>query len=104
MVKNISLSVMTAFYFWAGLNHFWHTQDCLRIMPPYLPYPLLLVQISSFAESFLAILLPWPKSRRWACYGIIALLIRRGRHRLSSLVVIGAPSLTGGFDRVGLLA
>jgi uncharacterized membrane protein len=74
MVKKISLSVMTAFYFWAGLNHFWHTSDYLRIMPPYLPYPLLLVQISGVAESFLGLLLPWRKTRRWACYGIIALL------------------------------
>ena len=75
MIKKISLGIMTVFYFWAGLNHFWHTGDYLRIMPPYLPYPLLLVQISGFAESFLAVFLPWPQTCRWACYGIIALLI-----------------------------
>jgi uncharacterized membrane protein len=44
-------------------------------MPPYLPQPLLLVQISGLAESFLAVLLPFQKTRRWACYGLIALLI-----------------------------
>jgi uncharacterized membrane protein len=75
VIKNISLALMTVFYFVAGLNHFWHPGDYLRIMPPYLPYPSLLVQISGLAESFLAVLLPWPKTRRWACYGIIALLI-----------------------------
>jgi uncharacterized membrane protein len=75
MIKKISLGIMTLFYFWAGLNHFWHTSDYLRIMPPYLPYPLLLVQISGVVESFLGILLPWFQTRRWACYGIIALLI-----------------------------
>src|ERR1700677_1900627 len=75
MFKKISLSLMALFYFVAGLNHFWHPGDYLRIMPPYLPYPFFLVQISGFAESFLAVLLPWPKTRRWACYGIMALLI-----------------------------
>jgi uncharacterized membrane protein len=75
MIKIISLTVMTIFYFIAGLNHFWHPSDYLRIMPPYLPYPVLLVQLSGFAESFFAVLLPWKKTRRWACYGIIALLI-----------------------------
>jgi uncharacterized membrane protein len=75
MFKKISLTLMTAFYFWAGLNHFHDPATYLRIMPPYLPYPLLLVQISGFAESFLAVLLIWKRTRRWACYGIIVLLI-----------------------------
>jgi len=75
MIKKISLTLMTIFYFLAGFNHFHDPATYLRIMPPYLPYPLLLVQISGFAESFLAVLLPWKKTRRWACYGIIALLI-----------------------------
>lgn len=75
MIKKISLGLMTLFYFAAGLNHFHDPATYLRIMPPYLPYPALLVQFSGFAESFLAVLLPWNKTRRWACYGIIALLI-----------------------------
>jgi uncharacterized membrane protein len=75
MFKKISLGLMTLFYFVAGLNHFWHPSDYLHIMPPYLPYPLLLVQFSGFAESFLGVLLIWKKIRRWTCYGVIALLI-----------------------------
>ena len=75
MIKKISLIVMTLFYFWAGFNHFYDPQTYLKIMPPYLPEPVLLVQISGFAESFLAVLLPWKLTRRWACYGLIALLI-----------------------------
>jgi uncharacterized membrane protein len=75
MIKKISLIVMTVFYFLAGINHFHDPATYLKIMPPYLPYPLLLVQISGFAESFLALLLPWKVLRRWACYGLIALLI-----------------------------
>jgi len=116
MVKKISLTAMTAFYFWAGLNHFWHTSDYLRIMPPYLPYPLLLVQISGVAESFFGdsfALAPNPplgllRNHRPSdcCFPreYLYAYFRRGRHDLSSLGVGLSASFTRRSHLVGLLA
>ena len=75
MIKKTSLAVMSAFYFIAGLYHFLKPEDYLRIMPPYFPAHDLMVALSGGAEMLLAALLPWPKTRRPACFGIIALLV-----------------------------
>ena len=44
-------------------------------MPPYLPAPRALVYLSGVAEFLLGGLLLFPKTRRWAAWGLIALLI-----------------------------
>lgn len=59
----------------AGSNHFFNTSFYLRIMPPYLPWPLLLVYLSGLFEIMLGGLLLIPGSMRAAAWGLIALLI-----------------------------
>ena len=59
----------------AGFNHFINTAFYLKIMPPYLPWHLLLVYLSGFLEVVLGILLLIPKFTRVAAWGLIALLV-----------------------------
>lgn len=59
----------------AGANHFFNTPFYLRIMPPYLPRPLLLVYLSGLAEIFLGVLLLVPGFTRVAAWGVMALLV-----------------------------
>lgn len=58
----------------AGVNHIWHAPLYVRIMPPALPAPLVLVYLSGLAEMGLGALL----LTRWqaiAAWGLIALLV-----------------------------
>ena len=68
------LILMSVFYSVAGLMHFIRPKIYLKIMPPYLPKPLLLVYLSGVAETGLGLLLLVPEMRSLAACGIIALL------------------------------
>jgi uncharacterized membrane protein len=59
----------------AGLNHFRNPTFYQQIIPPSFPNPAALVVISGLCEiaGGLGLLVPW--LRRWACWGLIALLI-----------------------------
>ena len=59
----------------AGALHFITTNFYLRMMPPYLPAHLLLVQISGVCEMLGGVGLMIPATRRAAAIGLIALLI-----------------------------
>ena len=59
----------------AGVNHFVATSFYMKMMPPYLPAHLLLVQISGVAESLGGLGVLIPRTRRAAGWGLIALLI-----------------------------
>lgn len=73
--KKLSLYIMSGFYFLAGINHFVHPSFYEKIMPPYLTYPLALIYLSGACETGLGLLLLPQKTRRFAAWGIIALLI-----------------------------
>ncbi len=66
---------MFVLYFLAGINHFWHTEVYMEIMPSYLPYHYALVIISGVFEILFALLLLPTQTRRWAAWGIVLLLI-----------------------------
>jgi uncharacterized membrane protein len=66
---------MSLFYMWAGIWHFVRPEMYARIVPPYLPAPLVLVYVSGVAELALGALLWIPALKPWAAWGIIALLI-----------------------------
>lgn len=66
---------MALLYVFAGLNHFMNPTIYVKIMPPYLPFPLSLVYISGFFECVLGLLLCIPRFTKVAAWGIIALLI-----------------------------
>lgn len=70
-----SLLVMCVLYVFAGVMHFVKPAFYLAIMPPFLPAHLFLVYLSGVAEVVLGLALLVPALRRWAAYGIVALLI-----------------------------
>jgi len=58
-----------------GLLHFAFTAVYVSIVPPFLPAPVLLVQVSGVAEVLggIGVLVPW--TRRLAAWGLVALLV-----------------------------
>ncbi len=75
MVKQILLYVMAAFYVGAGVLHFVKPGFYLKIIPPWLPAPSLVVIVSGIAEIALGIALLFPATRQLAAWGVIALLV-----------------------------
>lgn len=73
--KRILLWLMAAFYVFAGVMHFVRPDYYMPAMPPYLPWHAALVFLSGVAEVGLGIAVLIPSLRRWAAWGIIALLI-----------------------------
>jgi uncharacterized membrane protein len=74
-VREAMKVLMAILYIAAGINHFYHPQAYLRIMPPYLPWPMFLQYLAGFIEIVLGLLLLFPKYTRLAAWGVIALLI-----------------------------
>ena len=73
--KRILLWLMAAFYTFAGYNHLMNPDFYLAIMPPGLPNPEWLNVISGLCEIVLGVYLLEPRTRVFAAWGIIALLI-----------------------------
>ncbi|HET9504013.1 MAG TPA: DoxX family protein [Hymenobacter sp.] len=70
-----SLYVLAALFVGAGLLHFLKPAPYLRIMPPWLPAPRLLVALSGAAEVAGGLGLLLPATRRAAAWGLLALLL-----------------------------
>ncbi len=62
-------------FIWVGLSHFINPALFVGIMPPYLPWHLEFVYISGFFEVIGGVGLLIPKCRRWAAWGLLALLV-----------------------------
>lgn len=75
MFKTVSKYLFGSLFVLAGANHFLNAAFYLRIMPAYLPAPLLLVYLSGVCEIALGVLLLIPKFSRVAAWGLILLLI-----------------------------
>ena len=75
MAKTTLRVVLALFFVGAGINHFRATGFYLRMMPPYVPFHLAVVQISGVTEIVLGILLLTPATTVVAAWGVIALLI-----------------------------
>ncbi|MGE3262319.1 MAG: DoxX family protein [Bacteriovoracia bacterium] len=75
MLKRIALYAMALFYVVAGMNHFRDTGLYLRMMPPWIPAHERMVQLSGIAEVLLGLGLLFRKTRPFAAWGVIALLI-----------------------------
>lgn len=58
-----------------GVLHFVNPAPFIRIVPPFLPAPALLVAVSGAAEILLGLGVMVEKTRRLAAYGLIALFI-----------------------------
>ena len=68
-------TLFALFFVVAGLAHFVFPDMYIRIVPPYLPQPRLLVLISGIAEIAGGIGLLLPSTRRMAAFGLVTLLI-----------------------------
>jgi uncharacterized membrane protein len=66
---------MAAFYIFGGFNHLWNPEFYLAIMPPNLPNPEWLNVLSGLAEIVLGVYILEPRTRVYAAWGIIALLV-----------------------------
>jgi len=75
MLKSTLKILFALFFLGSGINHFLRTGFYLRMMPPYLPLHLELVQISGVAEIVLGVLLLIPRTSAAAAWGLIALLV-----------------------------
>ncbi len=71
----VSKYLLAIFYILAGVNHFINSDFYVKIMPPYLPWHLFLVQLSGLFEIALGIMVLIPKFTNIAGWGLIALLI-----------------------------
>ena len=75
MFKKISYILIPLFYIGAGINHFWHPDGYYKIIPGYLPGPYLINIFAGTAEILLGALFLFPKTRTFAAYRIITMLI-----------------------------
>ena len=66
---------MALLYLIAGINHFINPRMYLKIIPPYLPNPKLLNQLSGATEVLLGLFLIFPNTKNYAAWGIIVLLV-----------------------------
>tara|TARA_B100000029_G_scaffold481159_1_gene529949 strand:- start:871 stop:1236 length:366 start_codon:yes stop_codon:yes gene_type:complete len=73
--KYTTLYIMSIFYVNVGVKHFVDPDWFMQIMPPYLPYHKELVYISGMFEILFGLMLIIQRTRLYAGYGLILLLI-----------------------------
>lgn len=74
-VRKFSVYLLVVIFIGAGILHFVAPEPYLRLMPPYLPAPLLLVYVSGAAEIVGGLGLLLPATRQAAGWGLILLLV-----------------------------
>lgn len=73
-LKKISLALLVILYLAGGVNHFWHPDGYIRIIPAYLPYPVFLNYLAGACELVFALMLLFSKTRTAAAWLIILML------------------------------
>ncbi len=102
MTKKLSLWVLIIGYLVAGTNHFRNPASYINIIPAYIPYPVVTNVLSGAAEVLLALLLISPKTRHYAAWGIIAMLIAFLPVHID--MIINAPMQLGSITVTPILA
>ena len=74
-LKKISLALLIIGYLVAGANHFRTPAFYIQIIPCYFPHPEVLNVIAGCCEIAFAILLIFAKTREFAAWGIVFMLI-----------------------------
>lgn len=74
-LKELLVYPMGALYVVAGVAHFAIPEAFAQIVPPFLPAPLFLVYLSGVAEITLGLGVAYPRTRRAAAWGLVALLL-----------------------------
>ena len=73
--KILSIYIIALFYIIVGFKHFTNVDFFLVIVPPYLPFPEFIVYLSGIFEIVFGFLIIPSKSRKYAAFGLILLLI-----------------------------
>jgi uncharacterized membrane protein len=68
-------AVLAFIFIGSGLMHFAATAAYMKIMPPFLPDPRLLVQVSGAFEMLGGVALLIPATQKSAAWGLVALLV-----------------------------
>jgi uncharacterized membrane protein len=100
IVKQVLKYILGIGFILAGINHFLNTDFYMRMVPPELPWHLLLIQISGAAEIVLGVALLIPRFTRLAAFGIIALLIAVFP---ANIYMMRHPDLFPEFSRAALI-
>ena len=73
-IKPFSIIIMSLFYIIAGINHFINPVWYVRIVPPILPFKIVIVYITGILEIVLGALLFFPNTRFIAGWGLVIFL------------------------------
>ena len=73
--QRAALAFVFLWFFLGGLAHFLFTATEMRIVPPWVPAPRAVVLATGVLELLGAAGLPWPRTRRWAAWGLFALTL-----------------------------
>jgi uncharacterized membrane protein len=73
--KTVMRYLMAFFFVAAGLNHFFNPEFYIKIMPPYLPWPVFLQYLAGAFEIVLGAMLLIRHFTKIAAWGLIVLLI-----------------------------
>lgn len=71
----VSRRLLGLFFVVAGVLHFVFMPSYVAVMPPWLPWHRALVIVSGLCEIAGGLGVLWPRTRRWAGYGLIALCV-----------------------------
>jgi uncharacterized membrane protein len=74
-LRRFSLVAQSLFYIASGINHLWHPDFYLHIMPDHYFHPATLVLLSGEAEILGGVGLLIPPTRRVSAYGIALMLV-----------------------------
>jgi uncharacterized membrane protein len=74
-LKPVMRYLMAFFFVAAGLNHFFNPEFYIKIMPPYLPWPVFLQYLAGALEIVLGAMLLIRYFTKIAAWGLIGLLI-----------------------------
>lgn len=67
--------IMGLFYLIAGINHFINPVFYIKMIKDFLPFPKEIIYLSGFIEIVLGIAVCFSATRKFAAFGIVALLI-----------------------------
>jgi uncharacterized membrane protein len=74
-LDRVALWFVFAWFLLGGIPHFVFTRAEMRIVPPWVPWPLATVLGSGALELAGALGVAWPRTRRWAAWGLFALTL-----------------------------
>ncbi len=75
LTRRIAWVIASLFFMGAGVMHLRHPEPFVKIVPPFVPWPLVMVYVSGVAEIAGGLGLLFLRFRRAAAWGLVALLV-----------------------------